>query len=149
MLAYEIANLLNAQTMHTPTREPSPDLDKTSFLLLLTKQMANQDPLDPMSNGEFVSQLAAFSSVEQAINLNSSFEQFMAFQQMTQASTLLGKYVICLIPTEEGMLPVAGTVEQVMMINGTPYLKLSDGSEVELGTVVSVEPPEAAPGGES
>lgn len=149
MLAYELVNLLNAQTLHTPTREPSPDLDKTAFLLLLTKQMANQDPLDPMSNGEFVSQLATFSSVEQAINLNTSFDKFMAFQQLTQASTLLGKYVICLIPTEQGMVPLAGIVEQVIMVNGTPYLKLSDGSEVKMESVVSVEPPEAAPGGES
>lgn len=147
MLAYDIANLLNAQTINSNTRDPSPDLDKTAFLELLTKQLSNQDPLDPTSNEEFVSQLALFSQVEQTINLNESFDKFLAFQQLTQAATLLGKHVICLVPMEDGVYPVQGDVEQVIMVDGTPYLKLSDGSEVELSTVVAVEPP--SDGGES
>jgi flagellar basal-body rod modification protein FlgD len=147
MLAYDIANLLNSQTIQTPARDINSDLDKEAFLLLLVKQLANQDPLDPMNNEEFVSQLATFGSLEQQINLNSSFEQFMSFQELTQASTLLGKEVICLVPLGDGtIVPVSGVVEQVMMINGTAYLALSDGSEVELSTVVSVEPTD---GGES
>jgi flagellar basal-body rod modification protein FlgD len=140
MLAYDIANLLNSQTVQSPSRNPSTDLDKQAFLLLLVKQLGNQDPLDPMDNNEFVSQLALFGSLEQQINLNASFEQFLSMQQLTQASTLLGKVVICFVPTDQGVVPVRGTVEQVMMIDGTVYLKLSDGSEVELDTVVSVEP---------
>ncbi len=140
MLAYEIANLLNSQTNQTPARDLSNNLDKEAFLLLLVKQLSYQDPLDPVNNEEFVSQLALFGNLEQSINLNDSFEQFMSFQQLTQASTLLGKYVICLVPTTEGIVPVDGIVEQVMTVNGTAYLKLSDGSEVELATVVSVEP---------
>jgi len=147
MLAYDIANLLNSQTIQTPARNLENDLDKEAFLLLLVKQLGNQDPLDPMNNEEFVSQLAMFGSLEQQINLNSSFEQFMSFQELTQASTLLGKEVICLVPMGDGSVaPVTGVVEQVMMIDGTAYLKLSDGSEIELSTVVSVEPDD---GGES
>ncbi len=149
MLAYELSNLLNSQAVHTPMRTPSPDMDKQAFLQLLVKQLATQDPLDPMGNDEFVGQLALFSSVEQAINLNDSFNQFMAFQQLTQASTLLDRQVICLVQTQEGLLPIQGTVEQVLMINGKPYLKLSDGSEVELSTVVSVQPASDDDGGDS
>ncbi|HDS29625.1 MAG TPA: flagellar hook capping protein [Firmicutes bacterium] len=139
MLTHEIVSLLNAQTLQTPARTPTPELDKFAFLQLLTKQLSMQDPLDPMSNEEFVSQLALFSQVEQTINLNTSFNQFLAFQQLTQASTLLGKHVICLVQTDDAVYPVKGYVEQVIMVNGTPYLKLSDGSEVELTTVVAVE----------
>ncbi|MFH1677050.1 MAG: flagellar hook capping FlgD N-terminal domain-containing protein [bacterium] len=141
MLAYEIANLLNLQNIQTPARTPSNELDKQDFLELLIKQMANQDPLDPMENSEFVSQLAQFGALEQSINLNESFENFMSFQQLTQASLLLGKKVICLVPTDDGLAAASGTVNQVMTINGTAYLCLSDGSEVELSTVVSVENP--------
>ncbi len=146
MLAYEIANLLNSQAIQTPSRDTSTNIGKDDFLLLLVKQLANQDPLDPIKNEDFVTQLATFSDLEQSINLNESFEQFLSFQQLTQASTLIGKGVICLVPTNEGMIPVAGVVEQVMSLNGSVYLKLSDGSEVELSTVVSVE---LADGGES
>jgi flagellar basal-body rod modification protein FlgD len=141
MLAQDITNLLNSQVVQTPARDTSTDLDKESFLLLLVKQLANQDPLDPMTNEEFVSQLAMFGTLEQEMNLNSSFEQFLSFQQLTQASTLLGKEVICLIQTNEGVLPINGIVEQVMQINGEAVLRLSDGSEVPLGSVVSVENP--------
>jgi len=147
MLAQDITNILNSQVIQTPARDPSNELDKEAFLLLLVKQLGNQDPLDPMSNEEFVSQLALFGSMEQEMNLNESFEQFLSYQQLTQASTLLDKEVICLVPTDDGVVPVNGTVEQVLIVNGIPYLKLSDGSEVELGTVVSVEPSEG--GGDS
>ena len=140
MLSYEIANLLNSQTIQTPPRDPSAELDKQAFLELLVKQLSYQDPLDPMTNEEFVSQLALFGSLEQSINLNENFSQFLSFQQLTQASTLLGKDVICLVPIEGGLVAASGTVEQVMLVNGTVYLKLSDGSEVELSTVVLVEP---------
>jgi len=139
MLAQEITNLLNSQV--TQTRGTSNDLDKESFLLLLVKQLSNQDPLDPMTNEEFVSQLAMFGTLEQEMNLNTSFEQFLSFQQLTQASTLLGKEVICLVNTSEGAVSVTGTVEQVMQINGEAIIRLSDGSEVPLSSVVSVQSP--------
>ena len=139
MLANDVASILNSQTQQTPARDYSTELDKNAFLLLLTKQIANQDPLDPMKSNEFVSQLAQFGSLEQAINLNASFDQFMAFEQLTQASNLIGKFVICLVPTVNGLVPVSGTVQRVMTLDGIAYLALSDGSEVEFSTVVSVE----------
>jgi hypothetical protein len=74
------------------------------------------------------------------MNLNDNFTQFLSFQQLTQASTLLGKEVICLVQAEDGLMTVSGTVEQVMQMDGQAVLRLSDGSEVPLATVVSVEP---------
>lgn len=44
--------------------------DTQSFLKLLTAQLANQDPLAPIDPTQFVSQLAQFSSVEQAVQSN-------------------------------------------------------------------------------
>lgn len=141
MLTSQITDLINATTLHSQPRTPSPELDKTAFLELLVKQMANQDPLDPMTNEDFVSQLAQFGTLEQQINLNDSFTQFLTFQKLTQASTLLGKKVICLVPSDDGSLtPASGVVEQVMLVDDTAYLRLSSGDEVSLDTVVSVEP---------
>ena len=140
MFAQDIVNLLNAQNVQTGSRTPSNEMDKQAFLALLVKQLSYQDPLDPMSNEDFVSQLAQFGSLEQAINLNDSFSEFMTTQQLTQASTLIGKSVIALAQNDDGeYVPVTGTVEIAMMIKGVPYLKLSSGDEIPLSSILSVE----------
>ena len=56
------------------TVEKKNDLDKDAFLRLLTTQLANQDPLNPMEDREFIAQLAQFSSLEQMQNLNKNIE---------------------------------------------------------------------------
>lgn len=53
---------------------PNNDLDKMAFLRLLTTQLANQDPLNPMEDREFIAQLAQFSALEQMQNLNKTVE---------------------------------------------------------------------------
>lgn len=50
------------------------DLDKDAFLRLLTTQLANQDPLSPMEDREFIAQLAQFSSLEQMTAMNKTLE---------------------------------------------------------------------------
>ncbi|WP_236915639.1 flagellar hook assembly protein FlgD [Clostridium sp. Cult2] len=50
------------------------DLDKNAFLRLLTTQLANQDPLNPIEDREFIAQLAQFTSLEQMQNLNKNLE---------------------------------------------------------------------------
>ena len=149
MLTSDITSLLNSQVVQTPPRDATSELGKDDFLLLLVKQLSNQDPMDPMSNEDFISQLAQFGALEQQINLNTSFEQFLSFQQLTQATSLLGKDVICLIQTDDGLTSATGTVEQVMSVNGVAILKLSDGSEVPLTSVVLVQDPSGDSPGDS
>jgi flagellar basal-body rod modification protein FlgD len=58
----------------TPAGQPSPknalSSDFETFLRMLTTQMENQDPLNPMASTEFATQLATFSSVEQQTKSN-------------------------------------------------------------------------------
>ena len=133
-----IVNEMNA-LKSTQNTVPSDEISKTAFLGLLIEQLRSQDPLDPTNSEQFMSQMAQFSSLEQQINLNERFEDFLGFQALTQASSLIGKDVqaISLTNYSEGTL-VDGTVEEVILVNGVPILKLSTGQEVPIQAVVKV-----------
>lgn len=64
------------------------DLD--AFLLLLTTQLENQDPLSPLEPTEFTGQLVQFASVEQQIATNDSMEKLLEVQNASLASAVVG-----------------------------------------------------------
>lgn len=55
-------------------------LGKDEFLKILMTQVQNQDPLNPIDDKEFISQMATFSSLEQMMNLNTTMTQFVENQ---------------------------------------------------------------------
>jgi len=61
-----------------------------SFLTLLTTQLKNQDPTDPIKSSEFVNQLVLFSEVEQTIRGNKSLEKLIEIQSANQTTAALG-----------------------------------------------------------
>lgn len=67
-----------------------------TFLTLLTTQLKNQDPLNPMETNEFTSQLVEFTGVEQAISTNKKLDDLIALQtdlQLNNAVGYIGKNV--------------------------------------------------------
>lgn len=51
------------------TATPAGTVDKNMFLQLLVAQLKNQDPLKPTDSTQFVTQLAQFQQMEQAVNM--------------------------------------------------------------------------------
>ncbi len=51
------------------------DLGQDAFLKLLTTQLQNQDPTKPQDNGEFIAQLATFSSLEKLTTISAKLDQ--------------------------------------------------------------------------
>lgn len=64
--------------------------DFDDFLRLLTTQLQNQDPLNPMDSNEFTNQLVQFSQVEQQINTNQKLDSLVALQLSSSISAALG-----------------------------------------------------------
>jgi len=60
------------------------------FLQLLTTQLKNQNPLDPLDTNQFTQQLVQFAQVEQQINMNQSLNALIALQTAAQTSAALG-----------------------------------------------------------
>jgi flagellar basal-body rod modification protein FlgD len=79
--------------------------DFDAFLLLLTTQLKNQDPLSPMEPTEFTSQLVAFASVEQQINANENLEKLVGIQNATLAASIIG-FVGTDVEADGGGLPL-------------------------------------------
>jgi flagellar basal-body rod modification protein FlgD len=67
-----------------------------TFMQLLTTQLQNQDPLDPLDTNQFTQQLVEFASVEQQVNMNTNLQTLITMQQSseaTQAMQFLGANV--------------------------------------------------------
>ena len=113
------------------------ELGKNEFLELLVAQLNNQDPLAPQENGEFIAQLAQFSTVEGIEKMNSSIEAMASsFQssQALQASSLVGRTVV--IPTDQAMIdPQGGFTGQLALpqASGAVLVNVYD----EAGSMVS------------
>jgi flagellar basal-body rod modification protein FlgD len=61
-----------------------------SFLQLLTTQLQNQNPLDPLDTNQFTQQLVEFAGVQQQLNTNDSLATLVSLQQTTQSTQALG-----------------------------------------------------------
>lgn len=90
--AASIINQLNAQNNRTSTSSTADD-QQSRFLTLLTTQLKNQDPLNPVDNSQMTSQLAQISTVDGIERLNKTLTAMMSgssTQQALQAAALVG-----------------------------------------------------------
>lgn len=122
---------------HKVEREVNKELGKTEFLELLVAQLNNQNPLDPQDNGEFVAQLAQFSTLEGIEKLNDSMGDILNgvhSSQALQASSLVGRKVI--LASEKAMVDTAETFKGSVLVpqsSSNVYVSVYD----DAGNVVS------------
>ena len=110
-------------------------MDKDAFLQLLVAQMKYQDPLQPTSNTEYISQYAQFSQVEQMQNMAGSMD-------LQRASSLVGQQVYVKTTGSNGETNyVQGKVDYVVYENGKAYLSIEEQlySLEDLDTVADAE----------
>lgn len=122
-------------------------LGKDAFLKLLVTELRYQDPLEPMKDKEFISQMATFSSLEQMQNLNTTVtgvadtlnNQWLPSMIMQQAGQLIGRQVAYLGTSEDGETTetLTGTVTSVTMNSGTPTLFIN-GEAVSMDQVFEI-----------
>jgi flagellar basal-body rod modification protein FlgD len=104
-------------------------LGETAFLQLLTTQLQNQDPLNPMDDTQSVAELAQFSAVQATTSLNDSFSSFESNFSVMQSAGLLGKTVSAQSTDSSGNVStVTGTVKTISVVNGVPEFTLADSN---------------------
>lgn len=109
------------------------DLGKDAFLKLLIAELSNQDPLNPMEDREFISQMATFSSLEQMQNMNSTLNSIAEVNKFS-AANYVGKAIAF---TNDDGKQVAALVNAVWFDNGKTILDTTEG-EVPLETVQGI-----------
>jgi flagellar basal-body rod modification protein FlgD len=82
-----------ASAMSSATNSSNSAMQMEDFLQLLTSQISNQDPLEPMKDTEFISQMANIASLEQMQQFTKGFETFADTQKDLVAQAYLGKQV--------------------------------------------------------
>jgi flagellar basal-body rod modification protein FlgD len=107
-------------------------VDSDTFLTLLMAEMQNQDPLEPTSNTEWVSQYATFTQVEQMSEMADSMD-------MLRANSLVGQDVIMKVTSSStgDTTYTRGKVEYASFENGEAILVI-DGNKYALSDLDSV-----------
>jgi len=139
-------------TSITPTNKPTlssvlsgqgGSFGENPFLKLLTEQLKNQTPLEPVDNASFMNQMATYSSMQQQQDLNKNMLALLDYQGLlaraeglSQGSALLGKEVTY---ADDNGHDVVDVVKSVFVADdGVVRLKLEGGGEVSLRNVHAI-----------
>ena len=147
---------LNTGTTGAATTAKKADtLGQADFMRLMTEQLANQDPLKPLSNSEFVAQLAQFSTVQGISDLNTTVNGFTALRICASivrwiirpsprtAGEIADSPPICIIPSMvlTLMLPARASSDSALRVrSGSPAAILTGPPADRL-----IPPPEDSP----
>jgi flagellar basal-body rod modification protein FlgD len=134
-----ISKLINNGTSTTPTGASTSSstnsaaitsqLGPSAFLQLLTTQLSNQDPLNPVDDTQSVSQLAQFSALQASDNLETSFSNFQSNFAVLQSAQLIGATVtVNAVDGSGNSSAVTGVVANIAVVKGVPQFTLTDSS---------------------
>ena len=121
-------------TATEPKKAGNSELNKDAFLKLLVTQLQYQNPLEPMEDKEFISQMASFSSLEQMQNVANAMgaiqdsldSVLLPSILMQQAYSMLGRE-ITYATLEDGVAGTkSGVVQAVSVKDGSPYYYLEN-----------------------
>lgn len=115
-----------------PNKSQAPTLNYNAFLQLLMAQMRNQDPTSPADSTQWVSQLATFSSVEQAIQTNAKLDQLVQNSNLSDAESLIGRTVT------SADAAVSGVVVSVVMSSSGAVATLDNNAKIAITSGITI-----------
>jgi flagellar basal-body rod modification protein FlgD len=124
-------------TQYSPAGQKTPQggLGKDDFLKLFVAQLQHQDPMNPMSDMDFMGQMASFSTLEQISNMATANARVADSLASNNAIGLIGRTVTWTDANDELH---TGVVEKVSTAGGVPSLTVSGVEGVELSTISQV-----------
>lgn len=128
----EVTSVNSTASLTTTTKGLDKMLDKTAFLRLIAAQLQYQNPLEPMQDTEFITQLAQFTVLEQLYEMMEQ-QKYAAF---IQAQGLIGKEVTA----RHGGSIVSGIVEAIRLLGDSILVRIG-GQEVPWTSLEEIKNP--------
>lgn len=126
-------NAIDGAALAQTTRNAGLSMD--DLLKLLMTELSYQDPLKPVDNKDFLTQMAQFTSLDTTRQLNDNIQKLLSSQALNQSVGLLGKTVDA--QTEAGGV-VSGQVTALQLVSGEPEITIKTAAgEVVAGVKVS------------
>lgn len=128
-------------------RAPSSDLGKDEFMKILMTQLQHQDPLSPMDDREFISQMATFSSLEQMMNMTDSIDMLVQSQLVSpviQYGHMIGKEVSYQAFDEDTGQKLDIEKAKVVAVSqqeGWAILELDNGEKIYADSILQISDP--------
>lgn len=125
-------NSIDSAALAQTTRNAGLSMD--DLLKLLMTELSYQDPLKPVDNKDFLTQMAQFTSLDTTRQLNDNITQLLSTQSLNQSVGLLGKTVDA--QTDSGSV-VSGQVTALQLVSGTPQITIKTaGGEIIAGILI-------------
>jgi len=122
-----------SSTSATSSSTPGPQLTSQDFLDLLSAQLEYQDPLNPTSSSQLMSQTTSLESLQEMTSLTSDVSTLLASSQANEATALIGKTVT---GTGSSGSKVTGVVTSVQYASSGPVLSIG-AEQVPLADIQS------------
>ncbi len=111
------------------------NLQPADFIKMMVTQLQNQDPMQPASNSELLSQMSQIGQLQSSTDLQTTMKSLTMQSQIGSASSLIGKNVQGLDANNN---PISGVVNSVKVDGGNVNLQLDTGMSMGLSQVVSI-----------
>jgi len=137
-----VADIQSQMSTSTPPapldRVPAKTMGQTEFLNLLVTQMRNQDPLKPVSDTEFIAQMAQFTSLEQTKEMSTDVQKLRQSYALTQGTGLLGKEVKVATGENENQVFTKGIVTDLEVNKDGDVSLIVNNQAYALDSVIAV-----------
>ncbi len=118
-----------------PSNNAFAEMSSADFVNIMVTELASQDPFEPNDSAAILEQLSSLRNIESQTNLNDQLQSMVSQNAISSASGLIGQQVSGLTASNQS---VEGVVRSVIIENGEPFLKLTDGTRIEASRITDV-----------
>lgn len=120
-----VNNSSNSAASSSNAANPFANLNLNDFIKMMITELQNQDPTNPMSSDEMLSEITQMGQISTAEQLDTTLTGMETGQNLSNASAMIGMQIE---GTDSSGNPVSGTVGSVTISNGSPLLNVGSSS---------------------